>query len=100
MIYCLACRCHSAEPLIRKTMRECHREDWQTQNIVKGRPECMAALARFPQNEEIQKLTEYLKRVSSWSVILGVDGDYYRWADVGKGKTIDRLDAEKILEEF
>lgn len=100
MIYCIGCRCHNSEPLLRKTMREAGYEGWQSQPVIKGRAECMAFLSRFPENKEIHALKEHLSRVSSWSVILGVDGDEYRWADIGKGKTVDRLDAEKILEEF
>ena len=100
MIYVLACRCHNSEPLARKIMRESNQENWQTQPIIKGRPECMTALNALPQNEVIQAIRNHIQRVSSWTIFIGTDGEEYRWSDVGKGKRTDRLDAELILEEF
>lgn len=100
MIVILACRCHASEPLARKALRENHCEGWQTFPIIKGRQECINALNQLPQNQTINAIKEYLKRVSSWTIIIGTDGEEYRWADIGKGKIIDRLDGDKILEDF
>ena len=81
-------------------MRECHYPAWQTQKIIKGRAECMAALARFPRNQTINQISEYIKRKSSWTIFLGTRGDDYRWVDVGHGGTQNHIDAEIILENY
>lgn len=94
----LCCRCGAAEPLARKVMREAHFEGWQTQPLVKGRAECMAALNRLPQDKAVQEVRKFIQAKSSWTIFLReIDGEY-RWVDVGHGGTVNRIEAELILE--
>lgn len=100
MITCLLCRCHGSEPIARKIMRDSGYQAWQSQPVIKGREACMNYLDTIPQDKEVDKLKEYLKRQSSWSVILGYDGQTYRWADAGHGLLKNKLDAEVIVKDF
>ena len=100
MITLLICRCANSEPLIRKALREAHRPDWATHPVIKGKEQCLNYLNTLPENQATGSLLLYLQRSSSWSIILGIDGDDYRWVDVGHATVKDRLDAEIILENF
>lgn len=100
MLYVLLCRCHGSEPIARKIMRESHYEAWQTQPVSKGREACLNRLNSLPQNKVVEEIKAYIKRVSSWSIILGTDGENYEWADAGHGKLVDRVDAERIVEQY
>lgn len=100
MLSVLLCRCHNSEPLARKTLRESHYENWQSQPVIKGKEACLNFLDTLPMNKEISHLKDYIRRSSSWSVIIGTDGENYEWADVGHGKIVDKLDAERIVEQY
>lgn len=60
----------------------------------------MNYLNSLPFNKEIDKLKGYIRRSSSWSVILGTDGTNYEWADAGHGRLTEKLDAEVIVKEY
>lgn len=100
MIYSLNCRCANSEPRMRTFLRECGYLEWQTISAIKGRSECLEFLSRLPKDQEIEKLKMYLQRQSSWSVVLGTDGQSFRWADLGHSKLKEKLDAEIIVKDF
>lgn len=100
MIRLLSCRCNNSEPLLRKTLRENHHPKWASLTVVKGKEPCLNYLATLPENLETGSLIQYIKRSSSWSIILGEKDGEYRWVDVGHAHIKERLDAEIILEKF
>lgn len=101
MLYILVCRCQNSEPRMRTFLRECGYQGWQTIKAVKGKEECLNFLGTLsPDNEEINKLKFYIKRQSSWSVVVGTDGTNYKWADLGHSKLKEKLDAEIVVEDF
>ena len=95
MITLLSCLCHNSEPLIRRALRENHVPDWSTRPIIKGKEQCLTYLNSLEETRQIGALKQYLRRSSSWSVVLGND----RWVDIGHATIKDRLDAEIILKE-
>lgn len=102
MIHLLACRCHSSVPLLRKYLREAHIPEWSTLPVIQGRAECLQFLSTLPENRETGSLRQFIRRNSSWAVILGSipATTTYRWVDIGHANVKDKLDAELILEEF
>lgn len=68
---------------------------------VKGKKECLNFLETLPaEDKEIDKLKGYIKRQSSWSIVIGTDGTRYQWADLGHSKLKEKLDAEIIVKEY
>lgn len=100
MFHLLACRCANAEPRMRALLNENHYAKWQSHPMVKGREACMNFLDSLPANKEIDKLKGYIKRQSSWSVIIGTDGKNYEWSDIGHSSLREKLDAEVIIKEY
>lgn len=97
----IGCRCAGSEPRMRTFLRESGYAKWQNIPMPKGREASINFLDSLPSdNVEIKKLKEYLKRTSSWSVIIGTDGVTYQWADIGHGALKEKLDAEIIVRDF
>lgn len=102
MIYLLCCRCANSEPRARTLLRENNYSKWQSAKAVKGKEQCLNFLDTLPfgqNNPEIGKLKLYIKRASSWSVLLGTDGAIYQWADIGSTLK-EKLDAEILIRDF
>lgn len=100
MIKCLACRCHSAQPIIRRVLRVSHHENWATESIIVGKADCLAELNNFPECRTIGALKRYIQDNSSWAVILGYDGEEIDWAEIGHGGTRGRLEGQMIVERY
>lgn len=103
MLYALCCRCANSEPRMRTFLHECHYDRWQTLPAVKGKRECLNFLETLPYSnfdKEIDKLKGYIRRQSSWSIVIGTDGTNYQWADLGHSKLKEKLDAEIIVKEY
>lgn len=100
MITLLSCRCSGAEPLLRRAMSAAHYERWLEEPIIKGKAACLQYLSTLPENIETGSLYQLIERSSSWAVVLGQNGDSFRWANVGDGSLKGRLDAEIILEKY
>lgn len=95
----LVCRCANSEPRMRTFLRENHHTDQI--KIAKGRSECLNFLGTLPpEDKEMDKLKEYIRRQSSWSVVIGTDGTHYEWADLGHSSLKEKLDAELIVEKY
>lgn len=100
MIYALACRCANSEPRLRTFLRENGYEGWQSIRVIKGKQECINFLAPAASDKEIDKLKGYLQRSSSWSIIIGHDGEKYEWVDLGHMDLKQKLDAELLVKEY
>lgn len=103
MLHLLLCRCHNSEPIARKLLHEGGCDDWQSHPVVKGKEQCLNYLDTLPYgqfNKEVDKLKGYIKRSSSWSVILGQRGSEFQWSDAGHGDLVSKLDAEVIVKEY
>lgn len=100
MLRAYVCRCANSQPRMRTFLREAGYKGWQTVLMTKGKSECLAALDALPENQELDKLKLYIKRASSWCVLLGSDGDVFQWADLGHSKLKEKLDAEIIVRDF
>lgn len=100
MLRCLACSCHSSEPLIRRVLRTAHYSGWLTEPIIRGKAECLSYVASLPENYTTKALEAYIRKNSSWAVILGIDGDQTDWAEIGHGGTKGRLDGQVIIERY
>ena len=97
----LGCRCSGSEPRLRTFLRENSCQNWQTLKVTKGKEACLNLLNTLPATDkEIDKLKFYLKRASSWSVILGTDGTRYEWVDMGHMNLKEKLDAEILVERY
>lgn len=101
MIYALVCRCANSEPRTRTFLRENGYSKWQSIPVAKGKEACLNLLNTFPpENKEMDKLKMYIKRVSSWAVLVGTDGSIYQWADLGNSTIKEKLDAQIIIRDF
>lgn len=101
MLFALCCRCANSEPRMRTFLKENHHTDQI--KIAKGRSECLNFLETLPYSnidKELDKLKMYIKRQSSWSVIIGTDGTKYEWADLGHSSLKEKLDSELIIEKY
>lgn len=103
MLYILGCRCANSEPRMRTFLQENGYKKWQSIPMVKGRELCINFLDTLPHSQfdkEIDKLKGYIKRSSSWSIVVGTDGEVYQWADLGHSSLKEKLDAEIVVRDF
>lgn len=101
MLILLGCRCSNSEPRMRTFLRENGYSKWQSEPMTKGKDKCLNLLNSLPpENKEIDKLKGYIKRSSSWSIVLGTDGVTYQWADLGHSKLTEKLDAEIVIRDY
>lgn len=102
-LFSLNCRCANSVPRMKNFLRECGYPEWNTIKMAKGRSECLEFISTLPHHQtdkELDKLRLYIKRQSSWSIILGTDGTHYHWADLGHSQLKEKLDAEIIVKEY
>lgn len=103
MLYTIGCRCHGAEPRMRALLHENGYPKWQSIPMVKGREACLNFIDTLPHSQldkELDKLKGYIRRSSSWSIVIGTDGKEYKWADIGHSNLTEKLDAEIIIRDF
>lgn len=100
MLTVLLCRCHGAEPLARQTMKRAGYDGYLTHPVIVGKEECLNYVKTLPENVETGSLYNFIKRSSSWSILLGQSGNVFRWSNVGDGGVQGKADAEVIVEKF
>lgn len=100
MIKTVACHCGSADLMIRGFLSDRGYKDWSTIPITRGREESISATNSLPPCQEKQDLIQYIRNASKWSIVIGYDDQFVRWADLANGGDKSRIDAEFVVANF
>lgn len=107
MIMVLACTCGGVDQLARTALKEGGYPRWLNFAIAKGRSESIRKLETieplFGDTPQYITLHDKLKKGSGkYVIVLGCDPESHRirWADIGRGKVEDMMDAQIIVSEY
>lgn len=100
MIVCVACQCGSSDSLIRKKLRQYGYADFLRTPIHKGKDKSLSVLNAVPPHPEVQLLKTYIENHSRYAVILGVNEEQARWADVASSNPKEVIEAELVVQYF
>ena len=104
MILCITCECGSSEQLVRQTLHKYEFKGWATQPIVRGKTKSLAKVEElirmYPDRPEFQALFSHINNTGKWVVILGVDGESSKWADISRRDMKSDIEAEAIIGHF
>ncbi len=107
MIMVLACTCGGVDQLARTALKEGGYPRWLNFAIAKGRSESIRKLETieplFGDTPQYITLHDKLKKGSGkYVIVLGYDPNDHRirWADIGRGKVEDMMDAQIIVSEY
>ena len=104
MIYCFICECGGVTNLMRRTLKSAGLDNWLDITLYRGKSKFKEFYDGLPEEQkgrlEIGALNQHLANVSSYAVILGIDGDRIVWSDIKSGDVKSRLDAEIIAAKF
>lgn len=100
MILACGCYCGSTDNLIRNFLKRNNYRDWATIKIVKGKDKTRAMLGSLPRRDEIIMLDNFVQSASKWAVVIGIDDNACRWADIAHGGPKAAIDAGFIVAQF
>lgn len=107
MILVLACTCGGVDQLARTALKEGGHPNWLNFAVAKGRSESIHKLETieplFGDTPQYKALHDKLGKGSGkYVIVLGCDPESHRirWADIGRGKVEDMMDAQIIVSEY
>lgn len=104
MLTLLVCNCGGAEPLARSVLKEAGVNDWLTTPLIKGNKNCLEWLNKLPTElrtmDVVDALFMMIKNHGRFAVVVGYDGEHFRWSDVASGNIKAKLDGEVIAKQF
>jgi len=68
--------------------------------VVQGREEGMDYLSRLPRLKEREMLEDFLRRSTSYVVIVGFNGEMLKWSEVSSGGDASEVEGELIIQRF
>lgn len=75
-------------------------KDYMAVPVVQGREEGMHYLSRFPRLKEIEMLEDFLRRSTSYVVIVGFNDEMLKWSEVSSGGAASEVEGELIVQRF
>lgn len=97
MIVGLICDCHASLPLFRQFLQGYHVSDYLSVPVYRG-----GKAKGYAESYELADVSAYIKRHSSFVIILGEDEETGEvdWVDINNAKLSQELKAKAILEHF
>lgn len=100
MIFCLICNCTGSENMARTFLKNNGVRDYMSVPVIQGREEGMRYLSRYPRLKEKEMLEDFLRRSTSYVVVVGFNGEMMKWSEVSRGGAASEVEGELIVQRF
>lgn len=100
MIFCLVCNCTGSENMARTFLRNNGVKDYMSIPVIQGREEGMHYLEQLPRVKEREMLEDFLRRSTSYVVVVGLNDTMFKWSEISKGGAASEVEGELIVQRF
>lgn len=106
MILLCSCTCGGVENLLKRVLKEAGITDWLSMPLHKGKDKTRRAIAALPEQirekSETKAFLAHISHKSKYAAVFGYseENDVVIWADVARGSTKERIDAQNIAKLY